>query len=109
MVAYLRFRDHHVSPHRHRTELLLLHPLDLIGGDQAPALQFFPGMDLPGHRKVQLFSRCIADLGRAFSIGGYEHARARDSEPARARAPPRTAPRRAIRRGSRRGAIVVSV
>ena len=26
----------------------LLHPLDLLGAEQAPGLSFFPAMDLPG-------------------------------------------------------------
>ena len=67
MVAYLRFaitmcRLTGTEPS------FLLHPLDLLGGDQAPALQFFPGMDLPGHRKVELFTRVLRILGEHFRL-----------------------------------------
>ncbi|MEL6131961.1 MAG: polysaccharide deacetylase family protein [Bacteroidota bacterium] len=33
----------------------LLHPLDLIGGDEVPELKFFPGMDISSARKVEVF------------------------------------------------------
>ncbi|MBV8637022.1 MAG: polysaccharide deacetylase family protein [Candidatus Eremiobacteraeota bacterium] len=33
---------------------LLLHPLDVLGYDDAPELRFFPGMDAPGGEKVEL-------------------------------------------------------
>jgi len=46
----------------------LLHPLDLLGGDQAPALRFFPGMDLTGKRKIELFARVMRTLGTHFSL-----------------------------------------
>ena len=37
----------------------LLHPLDVIGGDQVPELDFFPGMDVPSERKTALArARC---------------------------------------------------
>jgi hypothetical protein len=46
-----------------RTEpSFLLHPLDLLGGDQAPDLAFFPGMDLSGARKLELFERVLERL-----------------------------------------------
>jgi len=55
----------------------LLHPLDLVGGDQAPALRFFPGMDITGARKIALFTRVIRVLGEHFSIVNMStHARA---------------------------------
>lgn len=52
-----------------RTEVsFLLHPLDLIGGDQVPALEFFPGMDLSSGRKVDLFQFVLRKLGRHFDL-----------------------------------------
>ena len=46
----------------------LLHPLDLLGGDQAPALRFFPGMDLTSARKRHLFVRVVRTLQRHFRL-----------------------------------------
>ena len=46
----------------------LLHPLDLLGGDQAPALRFFPGMDLTGKRKLELFTRVMRALASQFEL-----------------------------------------
>jgi peptidoglycan/xylan/chitin deacetylase (PgdA/CDA1 family) len=46
----------------------LLHPLDLLGGDQAPALRFFPGMDITGARKAQVFARVLRTLGEHFEL-----------------------------------------
>jgi peptidoglycan-N-acetylglucosamine deacetylase len=55
----------------------LLHPLDLLGGDQAPALRFFPGMDLSGRRKAELFTRTLRILGEHFRLVDMStHARA---------------------------------
>lgn len=61
-----------------RTEpSFLLHPLDLLGGDQAPDLAFFPGMDLSGARKLELFERVLALLTVHFQpVSMGEHARA---------------------------------
>lgn len=54
----------------------LLHPLDLLGGDQAPGLAFFPGMDLPGARKRALVSQALRILERSFRLVPMaEHAR----------------------------------
>jgi hypothetical protein len=47
----------------------LLHPLDLIGCDQVSELAFFPGMDLPGKRKVVLFENVLRDLSRHYRLG----------------------------------------
>lgn len=33
----------------------LLHPLDLIGKDDVPALAFFPGMNIQSERKLKIF------------------------------------------------------
>jgi peptidoglycan/xylan/chitin deacetylase (PgdA/CDA1 family) len=46
----------------------LLHPLDLLGGDQVPQLSFFPGMDLPGHRKEKLFTEVLGVLASRFEL-----------------------------------------
>ena len=46
----------------------LLHPLDLLGGDQVSELAFFPGMDLSGARKRDLFRRVMRVLGRSFRL-----------------------------------------
>ncbi len=46
----------------------LLHPLDLLGGDEVPELRFFPGMDLPTGRKLSFFSRVIGRLGRYWRL-----------------------------------------
>jgi hypothetical protein len=46
----------------------LLHPLDLLGGDQVPELAFFPGMDLPHRRKAELFERVLRVLGEQFTL-----------------------------------------
>jgi len=55
----------------------LLHPLDLLGSDQAPSLAFFPGMDLSGERKRELFHRVLSCLGRRFTLVNMgTHARA---------------------------------
>jgi peptidoglycan/xylan/chitin deacetylase (PgdA/CDA1 family) len=46
----------------------LLHPLDLLGGDEVHELAFFPGMDLPGARKRDVFRRVLRILGRHFRL-----------------------------------------
>ncbi|MFN8062611.1 MAG: polysaccharide deacetylase family protein [Vicinamibacterales bacterium] len=63
----------------------LLHPLDLLGGEEVPALRFFPGMQLSTSFKVEVFDETIATLSRHFTIVTMEqHARAlaaRDGTP----------------------------
>src|SRR5919201_676635 len=46
----------------------LLHPLDIMGGDEVRELAFFPGMDLPSRRKVELFKRVLRTLGEHFEL-----------------------------------------
>ncbi len=46
----------------------LLHPLDLIGGDQVPALRFFPGMNISSERKIEVFNQAMEKLGRHFHL-----------------------------------------
>jgi hypothetical protein len=55
----------------------ILHPLDILGGDRATQLAFFPGMDLPTERKLALFHRVMALYGRSYSLVPMSvHARA---------------------------------
>ncbi len=46
----------------------LLHPLDVIGGDQVPELKFFPGMDVSSARKTALLERVLRTLGKSFDL-----------------------------------------
>jgi hypothetical protein len=46
----------------------LLHPLDLIGKDQAPELSFFPGMNLTFEEKRDVFLQVMALLARHFTF-----------------------------------------
>jgi hypothetical protein len=55
---------------------ILLHPLDVLGGDQVPELKFFPGMDLPAKRKTAIFIRVLRRLSEHFElISMGEHAK----------------------------------
>ena len=46
----------------------LLHPLDLLGGDQVPQLSFFPGMNLTTGRKHELFIEAMDLLRGEFEL-----------------------------------------
>jgi len=46
----------------------LLHPLDLIGGDQISELAFFPGMNVSSEKKVGVFKNVIGLLQRHFHV-----------------------------------------
>jgi hypothetical protein len=46
----------------------LLHPLDLIGGDQITQLAFFPGMNVDSDKKVEIFKQVIQTLSRHYNI-----------------------------------------
>ena len=46
----------------------LLHPLDLIGGDQVPELKFFPGMNISSERKIEIFSKVMRKLEKYFEL-----------------------------------------
>ena len=71
----------------------LLHPLDLLGGDQAPALASFPGMDLTGERKRDLFHRVLTVLAEYFTLVNMStHARSLSSLPNLAVRKPEGAP-----------------
>lgn len=61
----------------------LLHPLDLLGCDEVPALRFFPGMELSGRHKQQFFLRVLRVLGEhARLVPMSTHARAILDRPA---------------------------
>lgn len=46
----------------------LLHPLDIIGGDQLKELSFFPGMDVSSGHKIKVFKYVISHLKEHFSM-----------------------------------------
>lgn len=46
----------------------LLHPLDLIGGDQLTALAFFPGMNISSDKKVKVFKIVISKLKKHYQL-----------------------------------------
>lgn len=46
----------------------LLHPLDLIGGDQIRSLAFFPGMDISSSVKVKFFKEVLTGLRRHYTL-----------------------------------------
>ena len=55
----------------------LLHPLDLLSGEQVPELKFFPGMDLPAEKKKKYFETVLKKLARHFQLVTMStHARA---------------------------------
>lgn len=61
---------------------LLLHPLDLLGGDLVPQLTFFPGMDLRTDRKERLLRRFLSLLReRHVLVPMSAHARALETGP----------------------------
>jgi hypothetical protein len=52
-----------------RTEpSFLLHPPDLLGGDQTAELSFFPGMDVDTNRKAEIFEKVLRELSRHFTL-----------------------------------------
>lgn len=55
---------------------ILLHPLDFMGGEDCPPLAFFPGMDIPRERKLEIVGELfdILAAGRELVTMG-EHAR----------------------------------
>lgn len=46
----------------------LLHPLDLIGGDQITQLAFFPGMNVSSSKKVEVFKNVIKTLSKNYDM-----------------------------------------
>lgn len=52
-----------------RTEpSFVIHPTDLLGGDQVPGMRFFPGIDLSADRKLQIFKIVIKELSKHFTL-----------------------------------------
>jgi peptidoglycan/xylan/chitin deacetylase (PgdA/CDA1 family) len=49
---------------------LLLHPTDVLGGAEAPGMEFFPGMAAPGSRKVAWLGWVLAALREHFDVVG---------------------------------------
>lgn len=47
---------------------LLLHPLDFLGPDEAPGLEFFPGMATPAPAKLERLGRFLAAVTRQFEV-----------------------------------------
>lgn len=47
---------------------ILLHPLDIIGGDLIPQLKFFPGMDISSETKLKMFKEIIEVIKKDFEI-----------------------------------------
>jgi peptidoglycan/xylan/chitin deacetylase (PgdA/CDA1 family) len=47
---------------------LLLHPLDFLGSGDVSELAFFPGMDLPAERKLELLDWVLALYTREFEV-----------------------------------------
>ncbi len=46
----------------------LLHPLDLIGWEEAPELAFFPAMDVSAKKKKQIFTAVVSKLMAHFKL-----------------------------------------
>jgi len=46
----------------------LLHPLDLIGGDQITELAFFPGMNVSSEKKVEVFKNVVGFLQKHYKV-----------------------------------------
>ncbi len=62
---------------------ILLHPLDFMGAEDVPSLGFFPGMQLPAARKLELAEHCLERLQALFEVCSVgEHANALAARPA---------------------------
>lgn len=47
---------------------ILMHPLDVLSGDEVPELRFFPGMTLPRAKKLACVERYLDLLAREFRV-----------------------------------------
>jgi hypothetical protein len=47
---------------------ILLHPLDFLGGDDEKDLSFFPAMNLPGVKKMEIMGRILRMLKENFEV-----------------------------------------
>jgi len=50
------------------TPSFLLHPLDVLGSEDAPELAFFPGMDVPAEPKRAIVHEVLGILGERFTL-----------------------------------------
>jgi hypothetical protein len=50
------------------TPIFLLHPLDLLGKDQVPELEFFPGMNISSLKKSEIFNRVLNFLQKNYEL-----------------------------------------
>jgi hypothetical protein len=56
---------------------ILLHPLDFLGAEDAPSLEFFPAMRLSAARKLDCVGNCLARLRELYAVRTLgEHAAA---------------------------------
>ena len=65
MRSYLRARALALCRRAGVEPSFLLHPLDVLGPEQAPQLAFFPGMDVPGSVEARAGPGGASDAGRA--------------------------------------------
>ena len=47
---------------------LLFHPLDFLGGDDISSLAFFPAMDMPGKKKVEILHQAMEEMSNEFEV-----------------------------------------
>ncbi|MCO5118022.1 MAG: polysaccharide deacetylase family protein [Burkholderiaceae bacterium] len=47
---------------------ILLHPLDFLGGEDAPRMRFFPSMKLSAQEKIRTVDYCLGRLARGFRM-----------------------------------------
>ncbi|GGN03644.1 polysaccharide deacetylase [Lentzea pudingi] len=67
---------------------LLLHPTDVLSGAEAPGMEFFPGMAVPGAEKVELLGWVLSSLREHFDVVGTgEHVARISGSPLRERDP----------------------
>lgn len=67
MRAYLGFASF-MCRLTHTPPSFLLHPLDLISGDKVPQLAFFPGMNIPTEKKVEVFKYVLRKIKDHYDI-----------------------------------------
>jgi peptidoglycan/xylan/chitin deacetylase (PgdA/CDA1 family) len=54
---------------------ILLHPLDFLGGEDVPRLQFFPSMKMSSQQKIAIVERCLDSMVHLFDVRSVgEHA-----------------------------------
>jgi hypothetical protein len=46
----------------------IIHPTDLLGGEQVPNMRFFPGMTLSAQEKLRVFKKVVGKLSRRFLL-----------------------------------------